>query len=178
MLRLATALLFTALLLVPVSALADHIGIYDDELGTNCHLNVTPPAPASVWVVHIYTLGTTASVFRVDDQSQQVQLGFASDNLVIGNPYSGVEVAYGGCFSGHVTVLRLDFLVVNPLVDCQNILRVVSHPNYPGVVVQDCNFLIKPASQGQFVFGPFACTSCSANPTEQKTWGSVKALYR
>ena len=180
--RFATTVFLAALLVFPMSASADHIGIYADESGAACNLAVTPTQFVSVYIVHIYTLGATGSAFAVQDLSQELLLAAVplGGIISVGNINVGIEAGYGQCIFGHAAIFRLDYLITVPTANCQNKLNVVSHPNYPGVSVADCSqpALLKPASAGQFVFGPIECTTCSANPTAETTWGGVKALYR
>lgn len=181
--RLACIVPSIALLIMPLSASADHIGVYNDDMGTSCFVENPPQFPilASVYVVHIYTLGAEGSKFKVTDlggmiQAAQVPLGGA---VVIGNPYAGAEVAYGACYFGHFAPLRLDyFLLTPPDPNCGMSIRIQAHPTEATPIAADCSDVIKPASGGEFVFGPPNCTGCSANPTATTTWGGVKALYR
>ncbi len=181
--RFANAVPFLALLIAPLPASADHIGVYTDESGSYCHLEVAPGQQVSVYVVHIYTLGARGSTFAVIDDTGFVRLaevrhsGFFSS----GSVYSGVVVSYFDCQVGHAAPFRLDFFTVDPRVDpCAASLRVVGNPlrGDASPVVQDCTDLLHPATGGEFVFGPAYCSGCSANPTQDSTWGKVKALYR
>ena len=177
--RFANVVLLVALLVLPMSASADHVGIYNDANGTSCFL-ANPSGLVSVYIVHIYTLGTRGSQFTFQDQSGQLFLAAVplDGSIPVGDPSTGIQVAYSDCYVGHFAPFRLDYLITTPIVPCQNRLRILPYPGDTNVMVVDCSLLFKPATGGEFVFGPPECTGCSANPTAETTWGGVKALYK
>jgi hypothetical protein len=160
-------------------AFADHIGVYSDMAGTNCTLALTTAfAPISVYVVHKFTPGATASRWKIVDTSTLFQAGNTSPYAVLGGPYTGASVGYGTCLNGAIVAMTLNYIWFAQAISCGK-LEVVNDPIVPTIITTDCNFADKTATGGQFFFNPNGtCTNCNEVATEATTWGTIKALYR
>jgi hypothetical protein len=167
-----TLLLLFSLLLISNAALADHIGIYSDPSGAECRLTA---GVTTAWVIHKYNAtGATASRFRIDSSSLVGTIFvFNSTYVTIGNWNTDVSIAYGGCLSGPIV---LGSFLMNAT---GGRLYVREAQGQSCIVYTDCNFSEYCATGGN------ACVACQSScecqicaPTEQSTWGSVKALYR
>jgi hypothetical protein len=164
------------------SALADHIGVYNDASGSECTASAQVAVPISVYVVHIYTVGAWGSQFKILDTTGFTQLGWTlpPGYTSVGNPYSGIGVIYGGgCHYGHVEVMQLDFVGFSAPTSCDQRLSVVADPTVltGEILAFDCSEQPHLATGGSFsFFGD--CDLCPANPAEAGTWGRVKSLYR
>ncbi|HEX5132506.1 MAG TPA: hypothetical protein VFX92_08470, partial [Candidatus Krumholzibacteria bacterium] len=62
-------LISLAIMMVAGSAMADHIGIYTDQVGTLDACTIVPPqfAPFSLYVVHKLSTASTGSEFMITD---------------------------------------------------------------------------------------------------------------
>jgi hypothetical protein len=158
---------------------ADHLGLYSDTQGGSCWVQLTAPfATTSVYVIHKFTAGTTGSRFRVKDASTLYQAGSWTPYAALGNPYSGVSIAYGGCLAGQVNAMTLSYIWFNQPVACGK-LEIVRDPMASDILSADCSFAEKVASGGGLYFNPNGnCEVCPGENVGELTWGKVKALYR
>lgn len=161
-------------------AMADHIGIYNDATGASCYK--VPPAfqPYTWYVIHKFSAGTTGSQWKIDDFTGQTQSGSAVQGgfLAIGGAYTGLSLAYGGCLTGDIVLVHLNYFgFPTPPTTC-GALRVVRDPTAATVKHTTCAFVEVVATGGQAFNGDTACGGCNEVATEETTWGSVKALYR
>lgn len=159
-------------------AFADHVGIYGDPAGTTCGLTLTGFGLKSVYVVHKFTAGATASRWKVVDSSGLFQAGNSSVYAVLGGPYTGASVGYGTCLSGSITAMTLNYFYQGETGFCK-LMTITNDPIVASVIVTDCGFADKSATGGQFFFNPDGtCLNCNEVATETTTWGTIKALYR
>lgn len=176
-------MLSLAMMMVAGVAMADHIGIFTDQTGTsgdNCTLVPTDFSPFTVYVVHQTDVGATGSVFKVVNNSgYSISAAVLGGYLSIGDAFTDLSLAYGGCTPGDFAVLSLNgfgFPVPGPV--CGEVL-VVNAPSQATIIAVDCIFAEIPASGGKFVFNSNETCPCIApNATEESTWGKVKSLYR
>lgn len=179
-----------ALTLCASAALADHIGIYADNAGTGCALLVLQPFPAqnSFYVIHKFNPGSTASQFKVNDTTGLLHASATSPFLTIGDFYTDMSIAYGGCVLNDIVVGQLNFYLLGAIPTCSQNLQVVPAPTsaVPGAIaIVDCaspSGNLKTATGGSAFAGPGSDTcpgGCNEpNATSAATWGSIKALYR
>jgi hypothetical protein len=178
-------LIALALVMISGAAMADHIGIYNDQVASGCTL-VAPGGfvPYSIFVVHRFTVGATGSQFAVNDVSTQAATGFAALGgfLVIGN-LADLSLAYGACLTGpDIPAVQLNYFAVGNPSPC-GLVEIIPAPSGGGnIKYTDCNFAEIPATGGQFWFNSgTSCNDCDEPPTvatEESTWGKVKSLYR
>lgn len=159
-------------------AMADHLGVYADPAGTSCTL--TPPlfALTSVYVVHKFTAGATASRFKVTGNAGGgTFVGASTPYAQLGNVSTGISIGYGVCLSGAINALQMNYFF-GAAPTC-GLLRVENDNIRPYVEVTDCGFADKAATGGDFYFGANGtCQNCNEVATEATTWGTIKALYR
>ncbi len=104
-------------------ALGQHIGIYADPQGLDCTLDLPPGSEATrVYVVLKYAQYEgvqfaapipSCTPFAIAGWSTPP--GF----FALGDPESGIQVAFGGCITGDVVVMRIDLVLTgNPTGDC------------------------------------------------------------
>lgn len=171
-------------------AMADHIGIYTDEVATACTLdNPLPAFPSTVdlYIVHRFSAGATGSDFKVLDNSgllpaSQTLLG-TPQYIGIGSWTNGIVIGYAFCYTGDIPVMKLSFYATAPAATCAS-LSVVADPNVAQgeVLAVDCNNAEQIATGGTFHFAPDSSPECNdcgePTPVKQSTWGQIKALYR
>lgn len=183
--EMKNVLILTVVLLFGASlafAQAGSIGIYSDETGTSCNLTAIPGL-AFYYFLHVNTTGA-----RVSEWAAPVPACFAATYLgyyaedgwtVLGNPETGVSIAYAGdCFTGTFVILKALYSVTGSAPTC---CHWTVGPNVrlgrSQIEGSDCDFhLIYPAA-GKGIINATPTCPCGAVPTEQTTWGGVKALY-
>ena len=159
---------------------AGSIGLFADTGASGCSL-VDPFFMAqSVYVIHVFTPGATASEFMVA-QSGGFNMIFTGEiqhqPTSIGSVMTGISIGYGGCFAGPILRVTMNYLGQGLSAPC-SYLQVVPHPmNQSGAIeMVDCGFVKRPATGGRLIVNPNATCQCSV-PTQETTWGKVKALY-
>ena len=164
-------------------AQAGSIGVFADPGATVCE---APDMPGllTLYVVHNWTPGSTASQWKMDMGS--TVLTFLGETYpfptVIGNTQVGISIAYGGCFTGPILLATINFFA-NGISPICSYITVVPDPLAPSgnIEVVDCAV---PAAKsfgtgGQFIINPDPSTGCTcAWPVQESTWGGVKALYQ
>ena len=101
-----------AMLMICASvALADHIGVYEDQGGTNCvKTTFAPfPTPNNMYIVHKFNPGSTASQFKVNDTTGFIAQAQTTPYLSIGTWNTDLSLAYGGCVVGDHVLMTLAF---------------------------------------------------------------------
>jgi hypothetical protein len=166
-------LLMVAVLMVASVAMADHIGLYTDGTGSDCHLT-GPGFNTTAAIVHKFTLGATGSRFYLDTSNAPgtAIVGFNSPFTPVGNLASDLSLGYGGGQGPGSIVLGTVIIQLGALPGYMDIL---ASPGF-GLLYTDCNFEEKAATGARTWIntpnGP--CTVA----TQPSTWGQVKALYR
>ncbi len=181
-------LIAMAITLCAGAAMADHLGIYTDQVATACTFSGPyPAAPATVdlYVVHRFSAGAKGSDFKVVDASglipaSQTLLG-TPQYLALGAWNTGWVIGYAFCYNGDIPVAKLSFYAFAPPADCASI-SIAADPNAAQgePLAIDCSDAENIATGGVFHFNPNGtCTDCGEpNATQESTWGKVKALYR
>jgi hypothetical protein len=168
-------LLMVAVLMVSSVAMADHIGLYNDNAGTSCLLAPGGHfAGTDCYVIHKFTTGATGSRWKINFPAGSTIFAFspASGMSPLGVVTSDMSVGYGGCQTGTL-VLGACVGNLNPGTGA-----VVAADLQTDVVYTDCDFVQKPASGGTFTVAASGPAPCGEVATEPTTWGQVKALYR
>lgn len=181
-------LMALALTVCAMPALADHIGVYQDTGGTNCVMTqfLPFPTPNSMYIVHKFNPGSTASQWKVNDTSGFIAASQTTPYLALGTWNIDQSLAYGGCVVGDHVLMTLNFFVVAPPGSCAPGLEIVPAPTSPlpgEVALVDCaspSGNLKPATGGRMYFFNGCVDPSACNPTgvSNKTWGGIKALYR
>jgi hypothetical protein len=169
------------------AAYADHIGLYNDPLGScNGMVPAFSPTLNAVYVVHTSNAGAAGVQFKVQDQSGMFPVSLTSPYNHIGVWNADWAFDFGGCVIGDHLVATLNFFWFGqPINGCTSTLRVVDAPTSAiagQIVVADCAFNMEVATGGTFYFeaAPLTCAfdiGCYVTPVRASTWGAVKALY-
>jgi hypothetical protein len=171
------------LLLLPAAVCADSILLFAEPTIDICAKDATPFSVTSVYIMHAFTAGSTASAFMINDTSGLVRLGSSCSGLSVdgSTPYDGVYIQYGSCVTGTFAICRLDFFNATgqPVPGCYQ-LTVENHPFEDAVLAYDCSGTPMNVGSGAFFtfdIGGKPCFDCDI-AVEETTWGAVKALYR
>jgi len=159
------------------------IALYSDLAFTDCFLVDGAPGLVSVFAVHNFTDGATASQFAIAENHAMSYLAYASAHQVnVGNdPRVGVAVTYdAGCSVGPILLGTISYFAngLSPL--CSDI-AVVPDPVAASGQIEgvDCFFNSTfPFSERLLINGDGTCFCGPLPATEESTWGGVKALYR
>jgi hypothetical protein len=186
----ALALSFGLIFLVPAASRADVILVNYADLSGHCSLQLQLPGLLSLYVVQRVNTGSVASAWRVDDPSGMTRIGASvpTGYLSIGDPYTDVQVAYGGCIIGDHVLFSLHYFVSaeDAALPCA-VIRILPAPTSPipgELVVVDCaqpSGNLEAATTRPFVInGPSDPVECECPPVaaESATWGKIKSLYR
>jgi hypothetical protein len=178
LLVLASATLFAC---ATASAQTDKIALYSDAGYANCQLMDDAPGPVSVYVVHHIYSGSRASQFMIRGSSGALltYLGHASQfPLILGDPQSGMAVAYEACMTTDVLVTQLNYFKSGSSSSC-SYLQIVGDPSSVSGNVQsvDCFENREEISGSRLVINPDG--SCACGPTTEMTnWGKIKDRFR
>ena len=178
-----------ALTLCSGVAMAAGIGAYSDQTGTSCSFNPGPFALVTLYLVQDVP-GATASKFMISDLSGMTATGsgVTPGFLSIGAFNTGIEIAYPVCQNTKVVIGTLGYFHQMETMSCARTVQVVAHPGSQvagEVIYVDCNlpFGNIQVTQGGRAWGGTdseACGGCfePTVPTNEATWGGIKALYR
>jgi len=158
------------------------IGLYADATGTDCNLVDVPNSLVTIYVVHAFVPGATASQFSAPLPACATGMIYLADSQVfpvtIGNSQTGVSIGYGACYSSPIHILTIQFLGQG-LSDCCP-YAVLPHPEAPSGQVEavDCNNQLTIATGvSSIVSTQFYDCPCGVIKVEETTWGQVKAMY-
>ena len=177
-------LLSFALMLVASMAFAQagSVGVFADPLGLNCNVLDGPPMGLKQYfVVHVYTTGATAVQYRAKVPLCMTATGamWLSDTnmfaVAVGNSQIGIGIAYGSCKVGpiHTQIINVFAMGTTPAC-CRWIVD--ADPTVGQITGTDCAFVKFYPTGGQGIINSNQTCNCDV-PTEDATWGSVKALY-
>ncbi len=164
-------------------AQAGSIGICADQRGTVCNLSDVPGL-TQYYVVHMNTQAATACQYSAPKPACFTGIYLSDTNpfpVTIGNSQIGVSIGYGVCKSSPIYVQAISYFTYGTTPPCCFYwVRPDPTASPPGIYVVDCaqpygNLLVATGGAGLINRGPTCCCGCS--PTEDSTWGQVKALY-
>lgn len=165
-----------------VNPAAGRIGIFNDAGASNCVF--TQPGAGNlfqVYIVHVEnTLGITGVTFQAVKPACLNALWLNDTNVfsvVIGNTQTGYNVGYGACRTGNVHICTMNFLSQGASPTCC-VYYVLDEPNIPGPYYEfsDCDFNLVYGGAKAGMTNPGTCT-CESIPTQDSSWGQIKALY-
>lgn len=159
------------------------IRLYGDPAGTDCNVMDNTVGLREIYVVHTAPNGATSAHFAVPkpDCFTATMLS-TSGNCGIagcGDPNTSLVIPYGQCLSGNIHILTLNFFAngltepcclysVIPAVDAQT----------GSVEATNCNDeVVEAFGAPGLINGTEACPCNLVIATEDRTWGSIKALY-
>ncbi|MEE9270167.1 MAG: hypothetical protein V3V49_07890 [Candidatus Krumholzibacteria bacterium] len=138
-----TLLCALILVLLPQLAAAQlgTVCLFSDQNGSDCSLSDTAPGLLTVYVIHTFVPGATAVQFSAPKPSCMVGATWISDTwpfpVTIGDSQSDVAIGYGGCLTGTVHVLSINY-------------------SASGTTTADCPYKVLPAT-GQFEIQAVDC---------------------
>jgi len=140
--------------------------LFSDPDGNECSINDPGPGLVTVYVVHTQTAGASASRFSAPQPSCATGWTYIADTspfpVVIGNSQTGVAVAYGGCLTGPIHVLTINYFTAGTVVDCP--YEVLPEPGVGHIEVVDCAENLLVAEGGTtFINSSLPCV-CGSNP--------------
>lgn len=170
----------------PAFAQFGDISAYSDEAGTSCSIADAGAGIRDVFLLLKHTSGATALKF-VLQQGTGGTLSYVSDAVVagflsIGNSQSGIEVAFPTCQVGDVYFMKVTYFGAGTSAPCSyiNVLEAADSPNPGEVIIVDCTTPfgnVQNVARGQAIINPDGTCQCDV-PVNERTWGSIKALYR
>jgi hypothetical protein len=169
-------LLMVAVLMISSVAMADHVGMYNDQAGTSCLLAPGFDSGTYGFIIHKFSVGATGVRFKVNFPAGSAVFAFTPSGAfsALGVLTSDMSVGYGGCQNSGAIVVGSIVASLAPGAGA-----VVAADLQTSVVFTDCGFTQKDCTGGTFTIGASGSTACTdPNATEPTTWGSVKALYR
>jgi hypothetical protein len=180
----AVARLFVWIWLATGLAHADTVGIYADQYGSSCNIGAGYGL-TYVYVIHVSTGGATASAFMAPKPACWTGATWIGDStpycagVGCGDSQTGIVLVYGACRIGTIHVLTISYLKEGSSQSCC-LYPLLPDPRSPGgqIEVADCDYSVMPATgMMSMVNGNAACPCGYPVLVEEKTWGSVKALY-
>lgn len=165
---------------------ASHIGLWSEWSSTlRCSFQSDPPGLLALYVVHHAPVQAAGSRFRLEPsadltmvyQSETLHLGYAQGNL-----RDGVEIHYGTCLQGDYLVATVIYLADGNSAPCSYV-TVAPHPDVASGEPEVWNCAEGWVPDGfvtkiYVVKGGNCPGWCFASPTENTTWGAIKALYQ
>jgi hypothetical protein len=161
------------------------IGIFSDVVGVDCNLLDVGMGLGAYNVVHTGTTGSMACAF-VAAHPACLTATYLSDThpfpVTIGSSQTGVAVGYGSCRVGAIHVLTINYFTMGTTPACCY-YPVTCDPRESNrcagglLDTVDCSQHPAVASPGFGMINANQSCLCSV-PTEDTTWGQVKALYR
>jgi hypothetical protein len=187
-------IVITAMMLVAGFASADVIGIFADDMGTDCTVEATPYLAFDIYVMAILTDtfagGITAAEFAVPDFPVNAGypvglVGFEwTSDLLIGDIYTDFSIAWGapvGAGAGLVLIGTINITPFDPMwLGVDNVVTVMPGDACDCLVTVDDIFEIHDAQGGMFWFNctdEEACICLEETATAESSWSSVKALF-
>jgi hypothetical protein len=188
--RVLTGLVVVFLLSGAVSAVAQpqRIGIYSDTAGSACSLADTEPGFFQVFVVVLNPEDLVGAEFQVvaDPDFTAVLVGELSPLPkpgVDGDAFSGLVLAFGGCYETPQHVYTMTFQGFGTSGACAA-LDVGPNPNThrDTMAFSTCEFTtieVPQSAADSFHLNPDGSCPCGLPvPVEISTWGQIKAMYR
>lgn len=174
-------LLTVALMLCAGAAFAQYgtIGLYGDMGGTSCWLNDKVAGLTPYYVVHMNTVSAAAAEFAAPKPACLLATWLSDTNafpVTIGNSQTGVSIGYGSCRAAPVLILTLNYFTAGTTPACC-LYPVLPHPINGGPWMVDCTQTQYPVGTNIAVVNGNETCTCESVPTEDTTWGGVKALY-
>jgi hypothetical protein len=154
------------------------IGIFADAAGMDCNLS-DAPGLLNVYFLHVNATGAVHSQWAAPHPaclSAEHMSDVSAFPVHIGDTETGIIVGYDTCKIG-TFLMTATYNVLAPASECCRWL-VVPDPSVPSgkIEIGDCSFWWEYPPGGQAIINSTPDCTCSV-PTEDTTWGQVKALY-
>lgn len=163
-------------------AQADILGLYADQAMNECNITIPVNIPTTMYVMHNSTSGATASQFQLSDPRTATFIttgvNLASGSYIaIGDPFTGVSVAYTACLTGTFGVYNISFLALGVALPNCTYITLGPDPVSGKTQIADCNFFEIEVTGAQAILNADGTCDCDV-ATQETTWGKVKSLYR
>jgi hypothetical protein len=164
------------------------IGWYEDQIGSDCNLDIQSGVGITAWLVHSGMIDIEGAVFKtptpdcVDWAFNSIQKLInpvtGVDYLTLGGPTWEWSFAYQHCASGALVLAQFQG-ITNSSVNC------CPFPVLPGeffgYLCSPCGEASVPWNLGVIAYldsnGGLACPCELPVANDESTWGSIKALY-
>ena len=178
-------LIALSLLVVASMAFAQDPGsimIFSDAGYTDCNIADAGPALTPIYLVHMYTTAATASQWMLDPGACNSMVWTGTANAfptTIGDVFTGVSVAYGGCIGGApILLVTVNYFAQGLTAPCCYMQIVADPTTTSGLIeVVDCNSNRLFATGGAAIINSTQDCFCDS-PVNESTWGGIKALYQ
>lgn len=164
-----------------------HIGLYSDAYSyADCNLVAPPFALLSVYVVHQQTDANGSQFRLIDYGTDLTKTGYVSNHAVnIGDdPFVETQITYDGTCPHVVPILigTIGYFHSGEAVACSTIW-VTGAPSTGKVLGTGCDGVTREATRGYITVNVNETCPCGfyywdPTPTEESTWGTIKAQYR
>lgn len=175
-------LLLTVIMVFSASIASAQLGVvgaYSDPAGTDCNIVDAAPGLLAIYIVHTMTNGVSAVQYSAPQASCQTG-SWLSDtkpfDVTVGDSQAGVAIGYGGCLSGAVNTLIVQYFADGGTPPCCE-YPILPDPTLGTILVADCAAVEFPinAAPNATINGDVTC-DCAV-PVEESTWGAVKQLF-
>jgi len=168
---------------MPPNASPGTMGIYMDVAGTNCNIVYQSAGLLTVYVVHRDFDNAAAAQFSAPKPDCWAGATYLSDTdifpVTIGNSQTGKSVGYGSCRTPPVHVTSINYFVQITEGPACCPYPVLPDPQSPSgeIDIVDCTNSTVYATGLVARIKPDGSCPCGTVPTEETTWGRVKAMY-
>jgi hypothetical protein len=165
------------------------VGIFGSNGGDveDCAITDSAPGLLTVYVLHVGATGGVTACQYIAAKPECMTATYLSDTnpfpVTIGNSQIGVSIGYGTCRSNVVVVQQISYFASGTTPACC-VYPIKCDPYgvdacTSGLIdIVDCNFDAALAKGQSGVVNPTgACACVDIVPTEESSWGRVKALY-
>lgn len=160
------------------------IGLYADTLLYSCDFDDTGPGLVSIYAVHKYSPGASASEWRVVSGGGWNCAWTGDLNhfpTVIGNTQAGITVGYQGCLVSPILLVTINFFCLGTSPPCA-FVEVVADTAMTAegqIQVVDCDYNAHVGVGSKlFVNNDGTCGRPCGIAIRETSWGRVKALYQ
>ena len=169
-------LLVVCLLLAaaPAGAQVGILALTTDIAGTDCVLTDDGPGTETYYVVHVDVVGATGVLYSAAVPACATGVSYITDiqqfPVKIGNSQVGASIGYGGCLSGTINAVQI-------LCGVADLSPACCQWDLLTQTITDCGFVDQQinTTNASFIDGNGSCP-CTV-PTEETTWGHIKAIY-
>ena len=172
-LLLALAILALA---APVFAQNGYVGLFADANHSDCDIYLAGGfMPFDTWIWFIHPLGVQAAEYRIVAPSYVILSTVTTNpeiSVTLGDPVSGISVAFYGCNIGWVWTQRIACYLTGP---GPGYVMIDKRPEVPAIQLCSCElgFPIYPAT----VLNHLAIGQGCQIATEESSWGAIKSLF-
>jgi len=162
------------------------IGVFADPAGTVCDLTDQVPGLKTVYVVQIYSIGSTAAQFSLEENHSMMYLSetptapYIKIGTCAGPSGYGCAIAYGGCYPSPNMILTVSYFAQALTPTCGWIKVVPDVTVSPPVLATtDCSsppHLFDVTGGMAYINNDGSCP-CNV-PVEETSWGQIKSLYK